>query len=144
MSPTTLRILIALFLIAHGLVHYSLATVPLPAKGALRTPFFPSWWRTAVDPLWPIMRMGVPPEDARRNGWALWVMQLICFVLAGLGLLGVPGLSTLWGGLAVFGAASSLTLLGLFWHPWLVLGILIDLAILAGYILSWPPFLFTQ
>jgi hypothetical protein len=40
LSPSTLRILIAVFLIAHGLVHYSLTTVPIPASGALRTPFF--------------------------------------------------------------------------------------------------------
>ena len=144
MPPSSLRILIAIFLIAHGLVHYSLATVPVPAPGALRTPFFPAWWRTAVDPLWPILRAGINPETARTVGWVLWVVQLICFSLAGLGLLGIPGLSVVWRGLALFGAASSLFLLGLFWHPWLVVGVLIDLAIIAGYIWNWPSFLFTK
>lgn len=141
MSPSTLRILIALFLITHGLVHVSLTYVPLPAPGKPRTPFFPSWWRTAVDPQWPVMRLGIDPSSARRIGWGLWIVQLICFVLAGLGLLGVPELSILWRGFALYGAASSLIFLGLYWHPWLVIGIIIDLVILAGYILSWPAFL---
>jgi hypothetical protein len=56
MSPTTFRILIALFLIAHGLVHAVLAAVPVPEAGKPRTPFFPTWWRSAVDPLLPILR----------------------------------------------------------------------------------------
>jgi hypothetical protein len=87
--------------------------------------------------------MGTDPASARRLGWGLWIVQLVCFVLSGLGLLGVPGLSVLWRVLALYGAASSLIFLGLFWHPWLVAGILIDLVILAGYILSWPASLFS-
>jgi hypothetical protein len=143
MSPSTLRILIGLFLIAHGLVHAVLAAAPLPEAGKPRTPFFPSWWRTAVDPLWPIMRLGVPAETARSNGYAMWVVQLICFVLAGLGLLGVPGLDVLWRGFAVFSAIFSLMFLGFYWHPWLIIGMVIDLVIVAGYIMSWPAFLFS-
>jgi hypothetical protein len=143
MSPTFFHILIALFLIAHGVVHAILAAVPVPAPGEPRTPFFPSWWRTAVDPLWPILRTGTDVASARRIGWGLWVVQLACFVLAGLGLMGFPGLAIMWRGLAVFGASTSLMVLALYWHPRLVLGVVINLAILAGYILSWPPFLFS-
>ncbi len=143
MSPTFLRILIGLFLIAHGLVHAVLAAVPLPEAGKPRTPFFPSWWRTAVDSRWPMMRLGVPAETARSNGYAMWVVQLICFVLAGLGLLGVPGLDALWGDFAVFSAIFSLMFLGFYWHPWLIIGVVIDLVILAGYIMDWPAFLFS-
>jgi hypothetical protein len=143
MSPTTLRILIALFLIAHALVHVTLTFVPLPVPGKPRTPFFPSWWRDAVDPLWPVMRLHMEPERTVSIGWGLWIVQLICFVLAGLGLLGVPVLSVFWRGLALYGAASSMIFLVLYWHPWLVVGVIIDLAIIAGYIMSWPASLFS-
>ncbi|CAG1013816.1 hypothetical protein ANAEL_04810 [Anaerolineales bacterium] len=42
MNISTLRILFAIFLIAHGLMTMSLATVPVLAQGALRTPYFPA------------------------------------------------------------------------------------------------------
>jgi hypothetical protein len=47
-------------------------------------------------------------------------------------------------GFAVFIAASSLIFLGLYWHPRLIFGVVINLAILAGYTLNWPAFLFTK
>lgn len=138
MSSTTLRVLFALFLIAHGWIHASLAWVPTPQPGAMRTPFFPAWWRDAIDPNWPIIKMGVNPPLARAIGWMLWVLLTICFVIASGVLLFAPGLVSLWQGFTAAGAVLSLALLILFWHPWLVLGVVIDLALLAGVFLKAP------
>lgn len=42
--PTFLiRLVIALFLIAHELVHFILTVVPVAAPGAARTPFWPAF-----------------------------------------------------------------------------------------------------
>jgi hypothetical protein len=117
MSHNTFRILVGLFIIAHGLMTMSLATVPPPAAGALRTPFFPSWWRASVDPLWPIIKLGLPEPLVRTFGWLLWMSILMLFTLAGAGLLGFPGLTTIWQSLAAVAAGLSLVLLVLFWHP---------------------------
>ena len=38
MNTSTLKILIAVFLILHGLIHYSLTYVPLPRPGEIKTP----------------------------------------------------------------------------------------------------------
>lgn len=130
------RILIAGLLIAHGLVHASLSWVPLPAANGPRTPFWPSWRREAVDPAWPISRLGLGAPVVRALGWALWLAALLGFATAGLGLLGVPGLRAIWPALAGVAAAVSLLLLALSWHPWLVVGVLLDLAILVA--LVWP------
>jgi hypothetical protein len=149
MSPSTLRILIAVFLIAHGLVHFILTAVPTPPEGGpvgqpggVHTPFWPSWWRAATDPTWLASRMGLPQRAVRLFGSCLWLAALIGFALAGLGLLGLPGFSAIWPGAAAGGALASLLLLGFYGHPWLVVGAVIDLAVLASLWLHVPGSIF--
>lgn len=137
MNASALRIVFALFLIAHGFITMSLATVPVPAPGALRTPYFPAFWRADVDSAWPASRLGLAPALVRTAGWVLWLAAFIFFSGAGLGLLGLPVLQGLWQPLAAAGAGLSLLLLALFWHPWLVLGVLLNMGILAGVYAGW-------
>lgn len=138
MSATTVRIVIAIFLIAHGLMHASLASAPLPQPGGLKTPFWPSWWRDNTDPSWPASKLGLPQGVVRSAGWVLWLAALVAFVVAGLGILGVPGLNTLVPVAAAAGALLGLVVLVLYWHLWESAAILINLAILAGVFLRWP------
>lgn len=138
MNPTTLRILLVVFLLAHGWVHMSLSWVPAPQPGALRTPFFPAWWRTSVDPAWPASKLGMAPEITRPVGWVLWVLVVVLYSLAGLTLLFAPSSAALWQGGMVGASILSLILLALYWHPWLPVGVLIDLALIATVLLRWP------
>jgi hypothetical protein len=137
MTFSTLRIILSLFLIAHGLIHMSLATVPIPKPGAVRTPFWPAWWREATDPAWPASRLGLNPEWVRTTDWILWLVITVVYALAGLGLLGVPGLSSIWQPLAVTASIVSLFLLVFYWHPWLVMGLLLDLGLILGAYGGW-------
>lgn len=132
MNPTTVRIILVIFFIAHGYIHMSLAQVPPPQPNALRTPFFPSWWRNAVDPAWPISRLGLSEQVTRTAGWVLWLLATAAFALAGLALLVAPAQAALWQIPAGAGSVVSIVLLALFWHPWLPVGVLLDLGILAG------------
>lgn len=142
MSPSTLRIIIGIVLIAHGLVHFSLTTVPVPAPGKLRTPFWPSWWRKDVDPHWLASKMGLAPDAVRAVGSLLWVLTVIGFGIAGLALILFPAQAAVWQAAAILGASASLLLLVFYWHPWLPAGILIDLAVFASLALHWPPALY--
>ncbi len=142
MNPNLARIIIAVFLIAHGWIHFSLTYVPIAKPGELHTPFWPSWWRSDTDPAWLAVKLGLSNSLVRGLGSALWLLTLTGFTLTGLGLLGVPGLGQVWGATALLGAGASLLLLVFYWHPWLVLGVLINLAVLAGLGLNWPKFLF--
>ena len=65
-------------------------------------------------------------------GIILVVITTLGFVLAGLGVFGVPGLNAIWRTVAVVSSCFSLLLLILFWHTWLVLGVLIDIGFLVG------------
>lgn len=142
MPASTLRIAIAVFLIAHGLIYYSLTTVPLPVPGKIHTPFWPSWARDAVDGDWLAVRLGLAPAAVRLIGLLLVLAATIGFVLVGLGILGVPGLSAVWQPIALAAAVVSLVLFLFFWHPWLFMGVAINVGVLAALWQSWPAVLF--
>ncbi len=144
MPTSTLKIIIAIFLLAHGFIHISLSWVPTPQPGAMRTPFFPSWKRSDTDPKWPISKLGLPENVVRTVGWLLMLVVTAAFVLAALGLFGVPGLNTLWIPLAAGASIVSIGLTALYWHPWLPVGILLDLAILAAIYFHYPARLFSS
>ena len=144
MNPSVLRILMALFLIAHGWIHYSLTYVPTPQPGGMHTPFWPSWKRADIDNTWLAARLGLPSSVVRGAGALLCVLALAGFALAGLGLLGIPGLSAIWSSAAIGASIASLLLLAFYWHTWLIMGVLIDLAVLAAVQFHQPVFLFAS
>jgi hypothetical protein len=119
--------LLAIFLILHGLVHIGLAAAPNPAV----QPPKPGAFFTAPERTWLLSRMGLDPVAIRWTGIGLVALSTLGFIVLGLGLLGVSGFAALW---PVSGAASalvSLALLGIFWHPWLVVGVAINIGVLA-------------
>lgn len=144
MNTMTIRILLVVFLLAHGWIHLSLSQVPVPQPGALRTPFFPAWWRAALDPSWPVSKVGLSPNVTITVGWVLWLSVTVLYVLSGLALLVAPSSTALWQGGVVIASILSLVLLALYWHPWLPIGILIDLALLAAVFLRWPVIQFAH
>ena len=124
--------LLGLFLIAHGLVHTGLAFAPNPNDPDSK----PGAFFTTVDRSWLLSQVGLGAGAVRTIGVALVALSTVGFVLAGLGMLNVLGLSTIWRPLAGASAFTSLLLLALFWHRWLPVGVLIDLATLIA--LFWP------
>lgn len=126
--------LFALLLIAHGLVHASLNFVPFQPN----TPFWPSWWRPEPGRSWLLSRIGLGPTATRLIGGTLWVAAATGFVAAGLGALGLPILHNLWPVLAAVSAVVSLLMFALFWHPWLVVGLMINLLIVIVWVWQQP------
>ena len=130
-----LEIALAVLLIAHGLVHSILASAPNPAAAIAK----PGAFFTSVERTWLLPQRGISASTIRWTGIILVVISTVGFVMAGLGILGIPGLSTIWRSAAVVSASVSLLLLILFWHPWLVIGVLIDVAVLATLLwANWP------
>jgi len=130
-----MKIIIALFLIAHGLVHGGLAAAPNPDDpDAKAGAFFTSAMRT-----WLLPRLGLNPSSIQWIGITLVVLSTLGFILAGLGVFGVPVLDEIWRTIALVSAVISLVLLVLFWHAWLIVGVLIDLAIIISLVwANWP------
>lgn len=116
-----LRFLLGGFFLAHGLIHVAYGT-PTPPPGPVPWPFDLKQSRL-------LNRMGLTESVQRGIGRVLWVMALLTFAAAGLGVLGVPLLAAAWQGLALMGAAASLLILTLFWNKMLVVGVLIDIGL---------------
>jgi hypothetical protein len=103
-------LVIGLFLIAHGLVHLAMYAPP----AASDAPFDParSWvFRRRLRPL----------------AFVLAMIAAAILVVAGIGLLAHQDW---WQAVTVVGASASLAVLVLFFHPWLSLGVAIDVAMI--------------
>jgi hypothetical protein len=130
-----MKIFIGLFIIAHGLVHAGLAAAPVPDDPDSN----PGAFFTSPERSWLLPKLGIKPSTVQWIGIGLVAMAILGFILAGLGVFGVPGLDQIWRTTAVVSAAVSLLLLGLFWHPWLIVGVLIDIGIIFSLLwANWP------
>jgi hypothetical protein len=72
-------------------------------------------------------------SGAARRPVALGLLAatIAAFALLALGVWGLPGLSGAWPGLMAVGCLLSMALLILFWSPWLIVGLAIDVGLLA-------------
>lgn len=131
-----LKIVFGVFLMAHGLVHVGLAAAPIPNDAGSK----PGAFFTAASRSWLLPRVGMSASVVKWTGIFLVALTTLGFILAGLGVLGVPGLTEIWQTIAVVSACLSLLLLIVFWHSWLVVGVLIDIGILVALLWAqWSP-----
>jgi hypothetical protein len=103
-------ILIGLFLIAHGLIHVAVYAPPATDDA----PFDP-------------VRSWMFRRRLRSLALTLAAITALIFVIAGIGLLAHQDW---WQAASVAGASASLVLLALFFHPWLSIGVAINVAII--------------
>ncbi len=120
-----MRTFFSLFLIAHALAHVGLAAAPIPGNPDPK----PGAFFTEVTRSWLFQKIGLDPGFVRLVGIILVALSTLGFMFSGLGALGVPGLREIWQAVAGLAAAFSLILLILFWHPWIIVGVLIDIGI---------------
>src|ERR671931_327081 len=96
--------LLALLLIAHGLVHASLNAVPYGPS----TPFWPSFWRPETGHSWFLQAIGLDVETNRLVGGVLLVVATGGFVLAGRAVAGWAVPHACWPALGLASAGASL------------------------------------
>lgn len=113
-------VIAGLFLAAHGLVHLLYVT-PAPADDP-NYPFVP-------ESRWIVRTLRLKPASAKAFAGSLAVLVAIVFVAAGVALLAD---ASVWERAAVIASAISLVLMVVFFHPWLSIGIAIDVAIIAS------------
>jgi hypothetical protein len=87
----------------------------------------------------PATRRGVGASSARSIGLLLFAGVAAGFLLAAIGMLAILPAWAFQAGVLV-GATSSLLMLVAFFHPWLIAGIGIDVALLwTTFFLGWGP-----
>jgi hypothetical protein len=127
------KLLFAGFLLAHAAVHLLFfAPKPAPVAGGPTWPF-------ELGRSWVLSPLGLAPDTLRVLGIALVAVMLGAYALAALATLGV-GPGGLWVPAVAAGTLASLALLGLFYLPWLTIGVGIDLVVLwIVLVSSWAP-----
>jgi hypothetical protein len=124
------KLVIGLFLLAHGLVHLLYLAARPPDDP--RYPFVP-------ETAWIARVLGMKAPAAKATAGAVAVVVALVLGIAGIALIVGAGL---WTTLAVLGAVISLALLAAFYHPWLTLGVAIDLAVIGLVWAQLPASLF--
>jgi hypothetical protein len=118
-----MQLMLALFLAAHGLIHASyLSPAPPRTAGGPEWPF-------ELTQSWLVTGLQLDAVLVRGVGIGLVVASAVLLVLAGLSTAGWIVPQSWWSGLTLAGAATSLGTLLLFFHPWLALGLVIDLGL---------------
>jgi hypothetical protein len=121
-SDIIMTILFGLFLIAHGLIH--LLYFASPDKPGKHWPFDGKH-------SWLLSRLGVPAPILDIIAKSLAVMVAVGLTFAGLGGIGIPFPDALWHAVGEIAASVGLFLLLLYFDIQLILGIGLNLVILA-------------
>ena len=125
-------IVVAVFLLAHGLIHASfISPAPAPTAAGPQWPF-------SFERSWVLGPLGVRPEMAQGLGVVLLLAVVAGYIVGALAVVGVIPGSWFVPALVVATVASAV-LLALFFHPWLVLGLVIDGLLLVALARGWTP-----
>jgi hypothetical protein len=117
------KLLLAAFLVAHAAIHTSfIAPRPPATAGGPAWPF-------DLSHSWALRPLGLRSPATRALGLALVATTLAGFGLSAMSTLGILP-AALWPTSVVVGSVASLGLLVLFFKPWLVLGLGVDLVLL--------------
>ena len=122
--------LVAGFLIAHGFITTMIGFggVTKPDAPPIALPAWFGWWPGPFGRSWLIDALHLG-SGASMAGNVLWLAAGLALLGAGLGWLGVPALSGVWQQLALGAAAVALVALALYFHPFYLVAVLINVAI---------------
>lgn len=120
--------LLVVFLVAHGLVHLAVWWPPEPEPAEKPPPFHPD--HSAL-----LTHTRAPATTTRQLSKVLAGVTAAAYVVAALGV----ATGAAWAApAAVTAAAVGLVLKALYFHPWLSLGVVLDLLVLTSALAGWP------
>jgi hypothetical protein len=127
------KLTIAAFLLAHAGIHTGFVSPrPSAAAGGPAWPF-------DLTGSWLLTRLGVDGEIPRLLAITLIAATIGGYALAALAAAGVAP-NVVWGPALLTGSLASIALLGVFFHPWLVVGFAIDAVLLWSVLVAgWSP-----
>ena len=121
---------VGIVLVAHGLITTMIGfgSMSNPTSAAMPTPSWLGWWPGTLGRSWAFDALNLGSGPALIGG-LLWLAAGLALVGAGLGWLGVSVVSNQWQMLALVGAVLGLAALALYFHPFYVVAIVIDVVI---------------
>ena len=138
-----MKILISALLIIHGLIVASQSSgsfKPVIGPMGVENPSWISWWPTRLGQSWLLSGLGLERSSIVAIGGLLWLISGFALVAAGFGVFGFIVPAVWWRNLAIFGAAISLFMLLVHFHPLMIVGTASSLAVLVALLWAhWPP-----
>ena len=129
--------LFAIFLLGHGWIH-TMYVMPQPKATAAAAKGVQ--WAFELDHSRVLSAIGLAPAGQRMFGSLLVAATVAVFSVAAMATIPLIVPASAWPGLTVAASAASLTLIGLFFNRNLVIGLAIDLVLLAVAFSSvWLP-----
>ena len=131
-----MKLLIGVLLILHGLIvaGQSAGSFGATIPNEVQNPSFISWFPINMGRSWLFSLFGLqnsPP--AYRISGILWLIGGLILVAAGLGMFGILVPVVWWRSLAIAGAAISLCMLLLYFHPLMIIGTASSVAVLVAF-----------
>lgn len=122
----------AWFLVLHGLItaFLGLGHVTRPGAPALAMPAWMTWWPSPFGRSWLLDGMHAGSGAVVASA-LLWLGAGAALLAAGLGWLGVAGLAETWQRLAVTGGALGLSAAQIYFHPFYLVAVAIDVLVIA-------------
>ena len=134
-----MRILVAILLLVHGLITAAQAQSGFKPSEGVANPAWLSWWPANMGQSWLFRQLGESKSIAGTVAGVVWLCAGLSLIAAALGLLGFIVPTHLWRLLAGIGAILSLVVFVVYAHPFYVVGIGANLAILIVLLWAkWP------
>ncbi len=126
-----LQTLAGAFLVAHGLITSAIgiSSVTSPNSAPMAMPAWFGWWPGPFGRSWLFQALDLGSGVAVVGG-LLWLAAGVALVIGGLGWIGLPAFADLKVPLLVTGASLGLVALALYFHPFYLVAVLIDVAVI--------------
>jgi hypothetical protein len=131
-----MKLLISVLLILHGLIvaGQSAGSFGAMIPNEVQNPAFVSWFPINMGRSWLFSLFGLQNSlPAYRISGILWLFGGLMLAAAGLGMFGILVPVAWWRGLALAGAATSLFMLLLYFHPLMIIGTASSVAVLMAF-----------
>jgi hypothetical protein len=131
-----MKILISVLLVLHGLIvaGQSAGSFGAMIPKEVQNPSFISWFPINMGRSWLFSLLGLQNSlPAYRISGILWLLGGLMLVAAGLGMFGILVPVVWWRSLAIAGAAISLFMLLLYFHPLMIIGTASSVAVLVAF-----------
>ena len=121
---------VGVILVAHGLITSMIGfgSAANPMSATMPTPSWLAWWPGTLGRSWAFDALSLGSGTAVIGG-LIWLAAGVALVGAGLGWLGVSVMSDHWQALALVGASLGLLALALYFHPFYLVAIVVDVVI---------------
>ena len=136
-----LKYLIAVILIGHSFIVSAQSGSNFGSGNSqIANPSWLSWFPMTLGRSWFLTTFKLEGTFVDKVFGLIWLASGLCIVAAALGILDFIVPRELWRTLALYGASGSLIMLLLYLHPFFIIGILLDIAILVALLWAkWPP-----